>query len=130
MAKASAAIVVSTASMQHITTILLDLIKAYELVQREQIMAIADEEHSVATAGMVATLLQPSIVMTRGDETKLQKEVNVGLTQGGPASPALYNKTANVLIRRVPHALKFVDEGESPGPLLAFADDIALLLEG
>ena len=52
-------------------------------------MAIVDEEHSVATAGMVATLLQTSTVMTMGDETQLKMRVDVGLTQGGPASPAL-----------------------------------------
>ena len=52
----------------------------------------------------------------------------MGLTQGGPASPVLYNKTADVLIRRVLHALKIIDDGECPGPLLAFADAIALML--
>ena len=52
-------------------------------------MAIVDEERSVATAGMVATLLQTSTVMTMGDETKLKRRVNVGQTQGGPVSPAL-----------------------------------------
>ena len=77
---------------------------------------------------MVATLLQTSSEATKDDETKLLLNVDVGLTQGGPASPALYNKTANVLIRRVLHALKIVDDGECPGPMLAFADDIAMLL--
>ena len=128
MAEAAAAMVMAAASLPHVITILLDLIKAYYLVQRDQVMAIVDEEHSVATAGMVATLLQTSSVMTKGDETKLLMNVDVGLTQGGPASPALYNKTANVLIRRVLHTLKIVDDGECPGPPLAFADDIAMLL--
>jgi len=128
MAESAAAMVMATASRPHIITILLDLIKAYDLVQRDQVMAIVDEEHSAATAGMVATLLQTSTVMTMDDESQLKLRVNVGLTQGGPASPALYNKTANVLIRRVLHALKIIDDGESPGPLLAFADDVALLL--
>ena len=62
------------------------------------------------------------------DETQLELKVDVGLTQGGPASPALYNKKSNVFIRCVLHALKIMDDGESPGPLLAFAHDIALLL--
>ena len=44
-------------------------------------MAIVDEEHSVETSGMVATLLQTSTDMKMGDESKLKKEVNVGLTQ-------------------------------------------------
>ena len=74
------------------------------------------------------TLLQTSTVTTAEDNTHLKMRVDVGLTQGGPASPALYNKSANVLIRRVLHALKLIDDGESPGPLLAFADDISPLL--
>ena len=32
------------------------------------------------------------------------------------------------MIIRVLHALKTIDNGECPGPLLAFADDIALML--
>lgn len=31
------------------------------------------------------------------------KVVNVGLTQGGPVSPVLYDKTTNVLTRHVLH---------------------------
>lgn len=42
--------------------------------------------------------------------------------------PALYNKTANVLIRRVLYALKIVDDGASPTPIKAFADDFTLKL--
>ena len=128
MALTPVALVVSAASLRYVLTILLDLIKAYDLVRRDQVMAIVDEEHSTETAGMVATLLQSSTVMTAGDETKLIKTVNVGLTQGGPASPALYKKAANVLIRRVLHALRIVDDGNCPAPLKAFADDIALQL--
>ena len=86
--------VMATTSRPHIIIILLDLIKAYDLVQRNKVMAIVDEEHSAATVGMLATLLQISRVMTKDDETKLLLNVDVGLTQGGPASPALYNKTA------------------------------------
>ena len=79
----------AAASLPHVITILLDLIKAYDLVQRDQVMAIFDEEHSVATAGMVATLLQTYSVKTKDDKTKLLLNVDVELTQGGPASPAL-----------------------------------------
>lgn len=70
-------------------TILLDLIKSYNLVLRDQIMAIVYEEHSVNTAGMVVTILHSSTVMTMGDGTKLNKVVNVGLTRRGSALPAL-----------------------------------------
>ena len=71
MAESAAAMVISTVTLPHMITILLDLIKAYDLVQRDQVMAIVDEEHSVATAGMVAALLQTSTVMTMDEETQL-----------------------------------------------------------
>lgn len=57
IALAPVAMVVPAASMHYVMTILLDLIKAYNLVQRDEVMAIVDEEHNVETAGMVATLL-------------------------------------------------------------------------
>lgn len=63
--------------------------------KRDQFMAFVAEEYSVEVAGMLATLLQLSTVTTAGDETKLTKVINVGLTQGCPASPALYYKAAN-----------------------------------
>lgn len=91
-------------------------------------MTIVEEEHSIKTSGMVETIFHPSTMMTTGDETKLSKEVNVGLTQGGPASPAPYNKTDIVLIRRVLQALRIVDDGDCSVPLKVFADDIALKL--
>lgn len=77
---------------------------------------------------MVAKILQPSTVKRMGDETKLTRVVNVGLTQRGPASPALYNNTSNVLIRLVLQGLKIVDDGNCPAPLNAFAGNNALQL--
>ena len=79
MAESAAAMVMSTVILPHMITILLELIKAYDLVQRDQVMAIVDEEHSVATAGIVATLLQTFTVMTMDDETQLKMRVDVGL---------------------------------------------------
>lgn len=90
--------VVSVASLRYVSKILLELIKAYDLIHREQVMAVVDEENTVGTAGMVEALLQSSTVMTARDETKLKNMIKMGLTQGGPASPALKSKTANVRI--------------------------------
>ena len=73
MSESAAAMVMSTVTLPRMITILLDLIKAYDLVRRDQVMAIVDEERSVATAGMVATLLPTSTVMTMGDETQLKR---------------------------------------------------------
>lgn len=43
-------------------------------------------------------------------------------------SPALYNKAENVLIRRVLHAFKTIDDDTCPAPVKAFADEIYLQL--
>lgn len=114
------AMVKSAASLLYTMTILLDFIKAYDLVQRDQVMTIVDEENNVEMAGMVASLLKPSTVTKMGDETKISKVINLRLTQGGPESPALYNKTKNILIRRVLHALKIAEDDGCLAPLKAF----------
>lgn len=77
MALTLVAMVVSAASLHLVLTNQLDLSKAYDLVQRYQVMAIVDEKRSVETAGMVTSLLQPSTVTTIGDETKITRVVNV-----------------------------------------------------
>ena len=41
MAEAAPAMVMSSASLPHVITILLDLIKAYDLVQRDQVMPLS-----------------------------------------------------------------------------------------
>lgn len=53
MALAQVAMVVYEASLWYVKTILLDQIKAYKVVDIDQVMTVVDEEHSVKTAGMV-----------------------------------------------------------------------------
>lgn len=77
---------------------------------------------------MVGSILQPSTVTKMGDEYKLARSVNVGLTKGGPASPMLYNKTETVLITHVLYAFQIDDVGNCPALLKAFFDDIELQL--
>lgn len=57
MALKPVAMIVSKASLRYALTFLLDLIKAYNLLQRDQFMAIVNKGNSVETVGMVATLL-------------------------------------------------------------------------
>lgn len=83
------AMVVSAASSRYVMKIMLDLIKAYDLFQKYQFMDIVDEESSVETSGVVASLLQSSAVMTAGYKTKLTKMRNVGLKRSVSASPAM-----------------------------------------
>lgn len=59
------------------------------MVQREQVMDIVDEKNIVEAARKVKKLLQSSTVIKSGDETKIKKVVNLGLTPGEPYSPEL-----------------------------------------
>jgi hypothetical protein len=54
-------------------------------------MKVLDERVSATTAALVAMLMQVGIVYTADDRTALRLRVNVGLTQGEPSSPTLYN---------------------------------------
>lgn len=56
MALTPVAIVVSAASQHYVMKILLDLIKALDLVQKDQVMAIFNEERSVETEIIIITL--------------------------------------------------------------------------
>lgn len=85
-----------------------------------------DAEQSVETAAMVAMVLQPSTVSTRGDVTGIRKNLAIGVTQGGPASPALFSKTTNVVTRKVNRAVKPYLLPDDPMPIKVFADDVVL----
>lgn len=127
-AMAPAAIVLSHLRWKELISLLLDLIRAYDLVQRDQLMDIVDSDHTPPTCGMVAMLLQPSEVRTQGDEKRLTKKVFTGVTQGGPASPRLYKKSANVQIRTIEAAVAPLRGEDGPMPVKAFADDFILQL--
>lgn len=68
MAMTSVAMVLSVFSLHYVMKILLGPIKAYDLTQKDQVMAIVDGKHSVTTVGMMASLLQPSTVAIMSDE--------------------------------------------------------------
>lgn len=126
MALTPVAMIVLASSLQYVIKILLYLIKAYDLVQRGKIMAIFDEDRIVETAGILSTLMQPSTVTRMGDDNKLKNVLNFGLTQGGPESPALQNKTESVIIRRVLQTINTADDKTCPESLKSFADVITL----
>lgn len=63
-ALAPAALVVGNLRWKAIILMLLDLVKAYDLVPCDQLMDIIDKEHTPATCGMVPMILQSSEVRT------------------------------------------------------------------
>ena len=101
---------------------------AYDTVNRAHLMKLVDARTSETTAAMVAMVIQPSHVFTKGDDTKTLRTLDVGLTQGGPESPTLYNLGADDLLRMIAAALEKFLTPSDPPPAKAFADDLLMQL--
>ena len=70
---------------------MLDLKSAYDRVCRSTLMRRCEEVLSEGLANMVAQIIQELEVHTEGDETGTTAKNNCTVTQGGPASPTLFN---------------------------------------
>ena len=128
----AAARMLSRVRLKRVVSVFLDLTKAYDLVLREMIMRLVSERYSDTVVGMVATILQESIVFTQGDETGLRAALDRGVTQGGPSSPDLFNILMDTLIFIVNRALAVLKRKDCTpewSPIMAFADDIVLQAE-
>ena len=72
---------------------------------------------------MVKYFLQPQLIRTVGDPTNSWFIVNLGVAQGSPLSPTLFNIFIDVLAR----ALEAVPRSSSSSPATLYADDVILL---
>ena len=104
----------------------LDLSKAYDMVNKQLLMAQVTETFSPPLAAAIASLLLPSLVRTVGDESLLTLFIDLGLTQGGPLSPRLYNFCSAILIVMMRAAVALHIAPGAPSPFRMFADDVAL----
>lgn len=118
------------ADLRHpgITTIAADQKGAYDTVDRRKLMTLVDRRHTQATANLVPMLLQPGTVYTKGDISRILRLIDVGLTQGGPDSPALYNILGDDLLQTIRRALEEFLESDAPQAAKSFADDLLLQL--
>lgn len=91
-------------------------------------MALVETRHKPTTAALVAMLLQPSTVFTKGDITRLYKMLDVGVTQGCPESPTLFNIMPDFLLSGIARALENHLPPGAPRPANGFADDLFLQL--
>lgn len=66
----------------------LDLNQANDNVNKRRLMRLAEKTHTPATCRMIAMVLQPSWVWTKGDETLLKLMLDVGLMRGVQSHPA------------------------------------------
>ena len=104
----------------------LDFAKAYDRVDKAQLNADVAACYSPAVAAAVASLLQPSLVRTVGDESMLTLAIDRGLLQGGPLSPRLFNFSARGLITCMRDAVAHFMKTGDASPFCMFADDVAL----
>lgn len=74
-----------------LVSIAVDQKGAYDTVNRSYLMKLVEARTSQTTTAMVAMVLQPSQVFTQGDGAKILRTLDIGLTQGGPESPTLFN---------------------------------------
>ena len=121
-------IVVADLRVPGITTVAADQKGAYDTVNRQKLMGLVDRRHTPATASLVPMLLQPGTVYTQGDTSMLLRMIDVGLTQGGPDSPALYNILGDDLLQAINRAIASFLESDAPQAAKAFADDLLLQL--
>ena len=109
-------------------TIAVDQKGAYDTVDRATLMELVAERCSSTTAALVRMVLQPSQVYTKGDILRLLLTLDVGLTQGGPDSPALFNIMADLLFQMIDEELLGHLLPSDPAPKKGFADDLLLQL--
>lgn len=76
---------------KNIISSFLTLTKACDIVLRKLVMDLVEERYSKEVSGMVSSLIQPSSVYTKTDESGIRATLYRGFTQGGPRLPPLLN---------------------------------------
>jgi hypothetical protein len=91
-----------------LTTISLDMRQTNYYIRRDMLLKVLDERVSATTAALVAMLMQVGMVYTAEDWTGLILRVHVGLTQGEPSSPTLYDLYADCLLEALTEASRLL----------------------
>lgn len=105
--------------LQH--AFILDLKGAYDRVPRDKLIQYCAQRLDAQLSGMVATLLRPGLITSTQDATNALP-VTVGVPQGDPISPTLFNIYMDVLLHQVDAA-----ENKHHGTISCFADDVLLV---
>ena len=88
-------------------------------------MKRCDEALPEGLANMVSHIIQELEVHTVGDETGTTSKINGGVTQGGPASPTLFNIYIDTLASQLCASVGDVERT----PVRQYADDVILLAD-
>ena len=107
-------------------TAVLDLKSAYDTVHRDLLLERCAKVLPDHITAMISHTLQTLTVITVGDDTKTEAKIDRGVTQGGPASPTIFN----IFIDTLANALQKHQWNPNIGlPAHLYADDVILHLK-
>ena len=104
----------------------LDLRSAYDTVRWDLLIERCRKVLPHNLAAMISHILQTLYVRTIGDESRKQGKIDRGVTQGGPASPTLFNIFIDTLANDLESHL---GNGVSQMPARLYADDVIIHVE-
>ena len=104
-------------------TAVLDLKSAYDTVRRDLLFERCAKVLPDHITAMISHTLQTFTVTTVGDDTKTEAIIDRGVTQGGPASPTLFNIFIDTLANAIPRHLWNPNSGL---PAHLYADDVII----
>ena len=104
-------------------TAVLDLESAYDTVRRDLLFERRAKVLPDHITAMISHTLQTLTVTTLGDDTKTEAKIDKGVTQGGSASPTLFN----IFIGTLPNALqRHLWNPNSGLPAHLYTDDVII----
>ena len=104
-------------------TAVLDLKSAYDTVRRDLLLERCAKVLPDHITAMISHTLQTLTVTTLGDDTKTEAKIDRGVTQGGPASPTLFNIFIDTLANALQRHLWNPNSGL---PAHLYADDVII----
>lgn len=108
--------------MGHKYTAVLDLRGAYPSVPRSKLFAVIQQRVTPNTAAAISMFLGTDLISTCGDESGKVEQVRVGVPEGSPLSPTIFNLYIDVLTNKLAQTKqKFANL-----PATIYADDVVL----
>lgn len=101
----------------------LDLKGAYPSVPRGKLMKVLEKRLPQTITDMISVLLTPDKVETVGDDRQIRRQLAMGVPEGSPLSPTMFNLYADTLA----YLLTSMPKTISLWPSNLYADDIQLL---